>query len=173
MKKHGVRGYPTVLFLKPNEEEIERLGRRDPESVKAQMVRIYDEYAQEAAAVTWAESVDEALEMASDADGTKLVFIFFYNDKKRSKFMEKITMDNLHVLKALGERYVAVKIELDRKSDLAKKCKVSSAPAMVVLDREGNKLEVARGSKKPKDAIRFLDKAWKSYEKESRKKGAF
>ena len=35
--KYKVRGYPTVVFADPDGNEIERLGKRDPESVAAQI----------------------------------------------------------------------------------------------------------------------------------------
>ncbi len=38
MKKYNVRGYPTILFVDPETEEVvAKLGKRDPESVVAQM----------------------------------------------------------------------------------------------------------------------------------------
>ncbi len=38
MKKYNVRGYPTILFVDPETEEVvAKLGQRDPESVVAQM----------------------------------------------------------------------------------------------------------------------------------------
>jgi thioredoxin-related protein len=35
--KYKVRGYPTVVFTDPDGNEVERLGRRDAESVAAQI----------------------------------------------------------------------------------------------------------------------------------------
>lgn len=35
--KYKVRGYPTVIFTDPEGTEIERLGKRDAESVAAQI----------------------------------------------------------------------------------------------------------------------------------------
>lgn len=165
MKKFGVRGYPTVLFLKPDEEVIEKLGRRDPESVKAQMDRIYKEYAKEAANVTWAETIDEAREQADD----QLVFVFFHDEKKGSKLMDKITLSNLNVLMTLGKNFICVRVEFDRKSDVAKQYRITSAPTMLVTDADGNKIAAKSGAKKPKDAIKFLEKALKTAEKAKKK----
>ena len=35
--KYKIRGYPTVVFTDPDGTEIERLGKRDAESVAAQI----------------------------------------------------------------------------------------------------------------------------------------
>lgn len=38
MEKYKVRGYPTVLFVDPETEQVvAKLGKRDPEAVVAQM----------------------------------------------------------------------------------------------------------------------------------------
>lgn len=166
MKKFGVRSYPTVLFLKPDEEEIDRLGARDPESVRKQLDSIFGEYAKEAASVTWVDSIEEAKEESED----RLIFVFFYNDKKGSQLMQEHTLGNLHVLKVLGESFICAKVEYDRKSPEAKEYKVFSAPSMVVLNSEGKKINSISGAKKPKEAIRFLKKAIKTHDRKQGKK---
>lgn len=161
MKKFGATGYPTVVFIDPEEKVLGRfVGVRDAATVKSDMDKYFKEYAKEAASVTWAESIDGALETAKE-DG-KLVFVFFRNDKKSSKLVEKITLENINVLKALGNDYVAVKVEFDRKSEAADKYNVKSAPTMLILDAEGNLVDKVTSAKKPKQAIQFLEEGKKS-----------
>jgi hypothetical protein len=38
--KYKIRGYPTVVFTDPSGNEVERLGRRDAESVAAQIQEV-------------------------------------------------------------------------------------------------------------------------------------
>ena len=169
--KLGARSLPTVVWLRPNEEVIKSITGltpelRDPTSTRDLLDKIYKEHAKEAAFVTWVGSVDEAKEVASD----RLIFLFFHDKKKGSRMMQRNTLDNLKFLQALGKYFVGVKIAFDRKSDLAKSLKVSYAPTMVVLDPEGEVVTMARGPKKPKEAIRFLEKALKTHRRAMKKK---
>ncbi len=169
MKKFGATGYPTVVFLDPEEKVLGRfVGAAGASSVKSDMDKYFEEYAKEAAAVEWAGSLAEALEMA--AEGDKLVFVFFKNKKKNSKLVERITLENIRVLQAIGEDYIAVKVELDRKGEPATTYKVKSAPTMLILDSEGNLIDKATTAKKPKQAIRFLENGKKSAKKAKVKK---
>ncbi|MCZ6688747.1 MAG: DUF255 domain-containing protein [Planctomycetota bacterium] len=154
-------GYPTVLFISPKEKELGKLGSRDAHSVVEQLEKVFKEFAKDAANVNWADSVEKAMESAED----QLIFVFFYNEKRGSRLMKSITLENLKVMKALGKGFIAVKVELDRKSDLAKEYRVSSAPSMLIIDKDGNKVGFATGAKKPKEAIRFLEKAKKTHAK--------
>ena len=42
--KYKVRGYPTVVFADPEGNEIEKLGKRDPASVLAQIERMAEKH---------------------------------------------------------------------------------------------------------------------------------
>jgi thioredoxin-related protein len=42
--KYKVRGYPTVVFTDPEGKELERLTKRDPESVLAQIQGVAGKY---------------------------------------------------------------------------------------------------------------------------------
>ena len=42
--KYGVRGYPTVIFADPEGKELERLGKRDAQSVAAQIESVSQKY---------------------------------------------------------------------------------------------------------------------------------
>ena len=42
--KYKIRGYPTVIFADPDGNEIERLGKRDPASVLAQIEGVTKKY---------------------------------------------------------------------------------------------------------------------------------
>ena len=170
MKKFGATGYPTVVFLDPEEKVLGRfVGAVGTASVKGDMEKYFEEYAKEAADVEWASSLDEALAMA--AEGDKLVFVFFKNKKKNSKLVERITLENIRVLQAIGTDYVAVKIELDRKAEPATTYKVKSAPTFLILDAEGNLIDKATTAKKPKQAIKFLRNGKKAAERAKAKKG--
>ena len=162
MQKFGLRGFPSVLFISPKEKELDKFqGFRETAEVKEQLEKVFKEYAKGAANVKWAGSVEQAKESAED----QLIFIFFYNKKRGSKLMQQITLENLKVMKALGKGFISVKVELDRKSDLAKEYRVTSAPSMLVIDKEGKKVGFSTGAKKPKEAVRFLQKAQKDHAK--------
>ena len=42
--RYKVRGYPTVVFTDPDGNEVARLGRRDAESVAAQILEVAKKY---------------------------------------------------------------------------------------------------------------------------------
>jgi thioredoxin-related protein len=42
--KYAVRGYPTVIFTDPDGKELEKLGRRDADSVLAQINKVAEKY---------------------------------------------------------------------------------------------------------------------------------
>ena len=42
--KYKVEGYPTVIFTDPDGKEIEKLGKRDPASVAAQIDAVSKKY---------------------------------------------------------------------------------------------------------------------------------
>ena len=164
MKKYGARVYPTVIFADPEEKQLGQFtGAQDAGTVKSDMEKYYADYAKEAADVQWAASLDEALKMA--ADEGKLVFVFFKNSKKASKMVERITLESIPVLQAIGKDYIGVKIELDRKAEPATTYKVKSAPTMLILDAEGNLVDKVSSAKKPKQAVKFLEKGKETADK--------
>lgn len=170
-RKYKVPGYPTIIFMKPNGDLIKKfVGPRalsDIEFAREEIGRIFKKYAKEVASVTWVDSLEEAVEEADE----ELIFVFFANDKKGSRRMKEITLKNLRVMKKLGEGFICLEVEFDRKSDLAKKYRVTSAPTMLVLDGEGKKISLKTGAKKPREAISFLEKALKTAQK--KKKAAY
>lgn len=42
--RYKVRGYPTVVFTDPDGNEVARLGRRDADSVAAQILEVAKKY---------------------------------------------------------------------------------------------------------------------------------
>lgn len=165
MQKYKVPGYPTIIFLKPNGDEIKKfVGSRDFKNIafaKEEIGRIFKEYAKEAVSISWVESLEEAMEEADD----ELIFVFVSNDKKGSRRMKEITLQNLNVMKKLGGDFICLEVEFERKSEFAKKYRISAAPAMLVLDGEGKKISLKTGAKKPKETIGFLEKALKAAKK--------
>jgi len=71
--------------------------------------------------------------------------------------MDKVLVqDNVYPL--LNDKYVAIKIDLDRERSLARKYRVSGIPALLFFDQRGNLQERINGYVPPDNLVATLRK---------------
>jgi hypothetical protein len=142
MTKYGVRGYPTVVFTDSKGKQLEKLSRRDANSVKAQIGRIVEKYA----AAPEKEIHDSIGEAATAAKEKKtLVALVFTDSESKSKSTAKkikllwasIKSDDMSEVKTKFT-WVLRPLKADKKkTDEAKEYKASSNATIVIIDPNG------------------------------------
>lgn len=97
----------------------------------------------------------------------KLVVVAFASAaSEESRKLEKTTLADSRVRAFLAERVVAIRVELEREEDLARRLRVEAVPTVLFVDAEGAELDrltgflepqrflsIARGSLQGKDAL--------------------
>jgi hypothetical protein len=144
-QKYGVRGYPTVVFTDATGKQVEKLARRDANSVKAQIGRVVEKYGK-APEKAIHDNIAEATEAAKEKKA--LIAIVFTDEKKSNRkkneaLMALLKSDDMGDTKA---KFVWVLRPLrdDQGKKInaeAKQYKASSSATVVIVDpnKEGKK----------------------------------
>lgn len=165
--QYGVRGTPTVIFLGPDGKEIGKMSQRDPGPVAQEMQDILKKCT---VSIPWQGDISAAIE--SGKGESKPVVVLFANDKKDSqKILESFGDMSLG---AFVDKCLFVKVEFTKDSDDAKKYKVTSAPAVRILDPTQEKPEEKPmssmdGTKSPSSLKSALEQAVKKLSKKDEK----
>jgi thiol:disulfide interchange protein len=118
----------------------------------------------------WKTSYVEALNLA--VKDKKLIVLDLYADWcGPCKMMDRDTYSDKRVIKAL-ERYVALKIDVDKSVELGEKYKVVYLPTTLVLDAKGKVIHKTEGFLDSKDFLAMLKQVEKAQEKKRQKQNS-
>ncbi|MBL8842920.1 MAG: hypothetical protein JNL90_15485 [Planctomycetes bacterium] len=133
-RKYGVLGYPTVLFTDSKGVLIERLGKRDPASVRAQMEKVA-----KAAMRSFHATFEAAAAEAAKSD--KLVLFLFATKGRDSAELEVALFDDS--LAEAMKGFVLARVVIAEDNAEAKRFAVGSMeqPVVFVLDPAAEKPE--------------------------------
>lgn len=152
-KHYGVQSMPTVIFTDSKGKELEKMGDRSPEALRAQIEK------HSKSAPTSFDSWDKAVDAAKKAN--KPVLYLFVGTNKDSAAMEEALGDD--TLEKAREGFVFVKSTLGKDNADAKRFNVSATepPILLVLDPNAEKPEAAPlkrivGKKSAKDLLKEL-----------------
>ena len=166
--QYGVSGMPTLIFLDPSGKNLGKMGKRDAASVAKQMQEILGNLKVE---IPWKDDLAASLDAAKN-DG-KPILVLFVDDKKDSqKMLESFT--DLALAPCL-DQCVYVKAPFEKDSDMAKLYKVTSAPALRIIDPgaenpQDKPLASMNGKQSPKQIKGAIEKAAKSVKKPEKPK---
>jgi len=101
---------------------------------------------------------EDALARAAAED--KLVYIYFYSKScPYCEMMEENTFPNASVSEVLNTRFIPVRVDVERRPDLASAYWVPGTPFHVFLCPNGSLLGVAAGYRNPDGFLRLLNTA--------------
>lgn len=140
LSKYGVRGFPTILFLDPKGEVVDRLGARDAQSVIQKIEAVVAQHSTGGAGGdAGGGGLDEVVKQALEEE--KLIGVLFVDPKKAEKQEELQAALDADGLAELKGRFLwveqPVKLEDGKRNPLARTLGVSSGPYFVLLDPRG------------------------------------
>lgn len=105
--------------------------------------------------VVWAETIDEAWQLAQEYDRPMLVFITRSNCKYCTK-MKKMSWTDSSVAHEVNNRYVPVMVDAKAAGDLVQKLEVTGFPTTVVIMPDYQVVEQVKGFVPAKELKRRL-----------------
>jgi thiol-disulfide isomerase/thioredoxin len=97
-------------------------------------------------------TLDQAL-AAAKRDGKVVMIDFFTTWCVPCKKLDKVTWTDPEVLKWLGEKTVALKMDAEKEVEAAKRFNVSAYPTIVFIKADGSKIDQIVGFKEPKEFL--------------------
>lgn len=105
--------------------------------------------------IEWNTDFNSALTAAQKSN--KLVFVDFYADWcKYCQELDEKTYPDPGVQQSLAQKYVTVKVNVDKNPDLATKYKIYGLPTLVIMDANGNEIKRVEGYQTPSELISIL-----------------
>lgn len=122
--------------------------------VEGQIVGQYTEYevpgsivVVPAEQVPWVLDYNQARQLAMETSKPMLLFLTA-DGCHYCEMMRRDVFGDSRVVKDLNESFVAAKLKVDPKGELAQKLQVTLFPTTIIIDSEGNVLDYARGYRK-------------------------
>lgn len=105
--------------------------------------------------IQWNYNLDSAITTAQKSN--KLIFVDFYADWcGYCKQLDEKTYPNEQVEEKMAQKYVAVKINVDKNPDLASKYSIYGLPTIIIMDSNGNEIKRVEGYQSPSELLNIL-----------------
>lgn len=105
--------------------------------------------------IEWNTDFNSALTAAQKSN--KLVFVDFYADWcKYCQELDENTYPDHGIQQRFAQKYVTVKVNVDKNPDLASKYKIYGLPTLVIMDANGNEIKRVEGYQTPSELISIL-----------------
>jgi thioredoxin-related protein len=163
LNKHGVTGFPAMIFVDSEANQVGKLGGRDSASVARQFNDIAEKHTKSA---PWGDSLTDGL--AAAAEDEKAVLLMFTDEKPVSNAVEEFFLDD--EMEEILKSFTLVRHVIEKKCDTCKKFRARSGSAIHILDpadEDPTAKPVAKitGKKSVKDLVKSLERALKKIEK--------
>lgn len=172
--EYQVRGYPTVIFTDPRGKVVSKLGDRSPAGVRKAIEDLAKKYRgsegpKMETQIPYVSAYDAAFEKAKK-DG-KLLLVFLTDESKRAAGTESELAKK--DLAKLLEKFVVVRVVIERDCKICEKHGTSSGCAVHVIDpnaQDPYDEPLAReiGKRSSRSLERALERALKEHDKEQK-----
>lgn len=105
--------------------------------------------------IQWNYDLNSAIKTAQKSN--MLLFVDFYSDScQYCKELDEKTYPDQRVQQTMANKYVAVKINVDKNPDLASKYGIYGLPTLVIMDSNGNEIKRVEGYQTPSQLLSIL-----------------